>query len=118
MGRNGHDQPQHLIGDGANFPLGAVATTQVEEVLQTAAVHCHDHFRLAGVGQHKTGVLVGLLACLGTGGFLVQTLSHQAGGMGVFQRLDQFQVFLASSFIEAINCALASGMASISGGMT
>ena len=28
--------------------------------------------------------------------------------MGVFQRLDQFQVFLASSFIEAINCAPAS----------
>jgi len=64
----------------------------VEEVLQAAGVHRHYHFRLAGVGQHKAGVLVGLLGGLSAGLLLRHSLGHEAGGVAVLQLLHEIKI--------------------------
>ena len=86
------DQSEHLFGQCPDLPLGTAATPQVEEVLQAAGVHRHYHFRLAGVGQHKAGVLVGLLGGLSAGLLLRHSLGHEAGGVAVLQLLHEIKI--------------------------
>ncbi len=64
----------------------------MEEVLQAAGIHGDHHLGLAGIGQHKAGVLVGLLGSLGPGLLFRQTLGHQPGGVAVLQLLCQIQI--------------------------
>jgi len=85
-------QFEHLFGKLADLPLGAAAAAQVEEVLQAAGVHGDHHLGLAGVGQHKAGVLIGLLAGLGAGCLFRHALGHQAGGVALFQLVGKVKV--------------------------
>ena len=66
----------------------------MEEILQTAGVHGHDHLRLAGVGQHEAGILVGLFGGLGAGLLFGHPLRHQAGSVAVLQLFCKVQVAL------------------------
>ena len=61
--------------------------------MQAAAVHRHDHLGLAGVGQHKAGILVGLLRGLGPCGLFIHALGHELGGVGILQRVDELEAF-------------------------
>ena len=66
----------------------------MEEILEAAGVHGHDHLGLTGVGQDEAGVLVGLLGGLGPGLLFGQALGHQAGGVALFQLLHKVEVAL------------------------
>ena len=83
---------QHLIGHSAYLPLGAVAAAQIEEILQAAAVHRHDHLGLTGIGQHKARILIGLLGGLGAGGLFRKTLGHKACRVGILQCTDKRKI--------------------------
>ena len=63
-----------------------------KKVLQAAGVHGDHHLGLAGVGQHKAGVLIGLLAGLGAGCLFRHALGHQAGGVALFQLVGKVKV--------------------------
>ena len=88
-------QPEHLLCQSPDLPLGPGAAAQVEKVLQAAGVHGHHHLGLAGVGQHEAGVLVGLLGGLGPGLLFGHSLRHEAGGVAVFQLLGKVKVALS-----------------------
>ena len=83
---------QHLIGHSAYLPLGAVAAAQIEEILQAAAVHRHDHLGLTGIGQHKARILIGLLGGLGAGGLFRKAIGHKACRVGILQCTDERKI--------------------------
>ena len=59
MGCDGKAKGEHLVSDLTDLPLGALTTAQLKEIHQAAGVHCYDHFGVAGIGQHKAGILDG-----------------------------------------------------------
>ena len=69
-----------------------------KKVLQAAGIHGDHHLGLAGVGQYKAGILVGLLAGLGAGLLFRHSLSHQAGGVAFFQLVGKVEVVLCVLF--------------------
>ena len=87
-------QREHFFGQFPDLPLGAVAAAQLEEVHQAAGVHGDHHFGLAGVGQHKAGVLVGLLGGLSAGLLFRHSLGHQAGGVPLLQLMGKVEITL------------------------
>ena len=91
-------QLEHLFGQFPDLPLGAAAAAQVEKVLQAAGIHGDHHLGLAGVGQYKAGILVGLLAGLGAGLLFRHSLSHQADGVAFFQFVGKVEVALCVLF--------------------
>lgn len=91
-------QRKHFFSQFPDLPLGAVAAAQLEEVHQAAGVHGDHHFGLAGVGQHKAGVLVGLFRSLGAGLLFRHPLGHQAGGVPLLQLMSEVKIALGVLF--------------------
>ena len=50
-------QPKHLLGHGADLPLGPAAAAQVEEVVQLPGVHGQNDLGFGCVGEHEAGIL-------------------------------------------------------------
>ena len=70
----------------------SIPSSQLGAAVPVMKMCIRDSLGLAGVGQYKAGILVGLLAGLGAGLLFRHSLSHQAGGVAFFQFVGKVEV--------------------------
>ena len=114
----GQHQPQHLIRHGANFPLARLQQRRLKKFKRLRQFIVMTILVSQALGSTKRASSLACLPALARAAFSSRPWAHQPAGVGLFQRLHQFQIFPGIGVHRLHELRLCLRMASISGGMT